>query len=287
MAAAAQQTDNNRSFLQEHMSRYPGDKYVEGWATLWKNKGDEPLPWDRGCPNPALEDTLVQKRAFIGGPLLEQDGQTRRKRALVPGCGSGYDVFLLASFGYDAYGLDLSHEAIEFCKQEEARNAADKYPVRDPAVGRGKVTFVQGDFFKDDWLEKLGLQRNSFDLIYDYTFFCALQPSLRSKWALRQTQLLSPSPIGNLICLEFPTTKDPLAGGPPYAAPSTAYMEHLSYPGEDIPYDTKGNVISNPLRPASDIGLERVAHWQPERTHEVGKDENGVVQDRVSVWRRR
>lgn len=180
--AQAQKTanNNNRSCLQEHMSRYPGDKYVEGWTSLWKNKkSDELLPWDRGFPNPALEDTLVQKRAVIGGPLLEQQQQqdgsqttttTRRKRALVPGCGSGYDVFLLASFGYDAYGLDLSPEAIEFGRQqEEAGNAADKYPIRDPAVGRGKVTFVQGDFFKDDWLEKLGLARNSFDLIYDYT----------------------------------------------------------------------------------------------------------------------
>lgn len=172
----AQQIDNNRSFLREHMAQFPGERYVEGWASLWKNKGEERLPWDRGFPNPALEDTLAQKKSIIGGPLVESDedepghnnSQGKRKRALVPGCGSGYDVLLLASFGYDAYGLEYSDAAVEVCKQEEARNG-DKYPVRDPAIGGGKATFVQGDFFKDDWLDKLGLQRNSFDLIYDYT----------------------------------------------------------------------------------------------------------------------
>ena len=64
-------------------------------------------------------------------------------------------------------------------------------------------------------------------------------------------------------------------------------MEHLSHPGEEIPYDSNGNVRFDPLRETSDIGLERVAYWQPERTHEVGKDDKGEVQDRVSVWRRR
>ncbi|KAL1966767.1 hypothetical protein VTN77DRAFT_3964 [Rasamsonia byssochlamydoides] len=281
----AQQTDNDRNF---HMAQLQGDNYLEGWASLWKNKGAEPPSWDRGFPNPALEDTLVHGRALLGGPLMEEEGsgEKKRKKALVPGCGSGFDVFLLASFGYDAYGLDYSDVAVEICRQEEAK-AADKYPVRDPAIGRGKMTFVQGDFFSDDWLDKLGLQRNSFDLIYDYTFFCALPPSLRPKWALRHTQLLSPSPIGNLICVEFPTNKDPLSEGPPYAAPPAAYMEHLSHPGEEIPYDSKGNVKLEPLRETSYLGLERVSHWQPERTHEVGKNEKGEVQDWVSVWRRR
>ncbi|KAL2216231.1 thiol methyltransferase [Thermoascus aurantiacus ATCC 26904] len=277
-----------QSCLPEHFAKYPGDSYLEGWAELW-NKGDN-LPWDRGVPSPALEETLVRGRALLGGPFVipttEEQQERRRKKALVPGCGRGVDVLLLASFGYDAYGLECSAAALEACRQEEAKSE-EKYPVRDPEVGRGKVTWVQGDFFKDDWLEKLGLGRNSFHLIYDYTFFCALHPSLRPKWALRQTQLLADAPWGNLICLEYPTHKDPLAQGPPFASPPEVYMEHLSYPGEDIPYDAKGRIRSDPLRLPSDKGLERVAHWQPERTHDVGKDENGEIRDRISIWRRR
>lgn len=101
------------------------------------------------------------------------------------------------------------------------------------------------------------------------------------------SELLAPSPNGNLICLEFPTAKDPTAGGPPFASTPSAYMEHLSHPGQDIAYDGRGHVKLDPLREVSPGGLERVAHWQPERTHDVGKDESGQIRDWVSIWRHR
>lgn len=119
-------------------------------------------------------------------------------------------------------------------------------------------------------------------------FFCALQPYLRPRWAMRHRQLLAPSPTGNLICLEWPRTKDPTLHGPPYAAPSAAYVEHLSHPGEEIAYDSDGRIVTNPSRKPSSSALERVLYWQPERTYEVGKDEKtGEMIDRLSVWRRR
>ncbi len=62
--------------------------------------------------------------------------------------------------------------------------------------------------------------------------------------------------------------------------PPKVYLEHLSHPGEEIPYDEEGNVIEDPERQAGEGALERVAHWQPERTHEVGKGT-----DWVSIWR--
>uniref|UniRef100_A0A8H7TQQ6 Thiol methyltransferase n=1 Tax=Bionectria ochroleuca TaxID=29856 RepID=A0A8H7TQQ6_BIOOC len=267
--------------IRAHWAKYQGDKYVEGWASLW-DKSDN-LPWDRGFPNPALEDTLVQRAGTIGGPIA-QDGW--RRKALVPGCGRGVDVLLFASFGYDAYGLECSAAAVEACKKEEQENHG-RYRVRDEKVGKGKVTFVQGDFFDNAWLKEIGVLRNGFDVIYDYTFFCALNPELRPKWALRHTELLASLPAGNLICLESPRHKDPLAPGPPFASPSEAYMEHLSHPGEKISYNDKGFVDADPLREPSKAGLGRVAYWQPERTHTVGKDNNGVIHDRVSIWRRR
>ncbi|KAJ5638082.1 hypothetical protein N7490_007961 [Penicillium lividum] len=270
--------------VQAHLAQYKDGKYVDGWASLWDKGGK--LPWDRGFPNPALEDTLVQQRATIGGPMAQDaQGQSYRRKALVPGCGRGVDVLLLASFGFDAYGLEYSAAAVEECKKEKTENDS-WYRVRDQTIGRGNVTFVQGDFFDDAWLQAIGVPLNGFDVVYDYTFFCALSPELRPKWALRHTQLLAPSPKGNLICLEFPRHKDPLAAGPPFAVSSEAYVEHLSHPGEEIPYDAKGLIKQDPLRAPSKSGLERVAYWQPERTHENGQGENGVIHDRVSIWRR-
>ncbi|KAJ5110299.1 hypothetical protein N7532_002944 [Penicillium argentinense] len=266
--------------IQAYWAKYQGDKYVEGWASLW-DKSDN-LPRDRGFPNPALEDTLVQRAGTIGGPIAQD---SERQKALVPGCGRGVDVLLFASFGYDAYGLECSAAAVEACNKEKENHS--RYRVRDEKVGKGKVTFVQGDFFDDTWLKEIGVPRNGFDVIYDYTFFCALSPELRPKWALRQTELLASLPASNLICLESPRHKDPLAPGPLFASPSEAYMAHLSHPGEKISYNDKCLVDADPLREPSKAGLERVAYWQPERTHTVGKDKNGVIHDRVSIWRRR
>ena len=172
--AAAQQ------FVHNTLAKYPGEKYIDGWAEIW-NTNNSP-PWDKGFPNPALEDILTQQRATIGGAIAtDAEGKTYRKKALVPGCGRGVDVLLLASFGYDAYGLEYSGAAIEACRQEKSNG--DRYPVRDAEVGRGEVVFVQGDFFKDDWLKELGLGLNCFDLVYDYTV--SIETSLlRLLWVL-------------------------------------------------------------------------------------------------------
>lgn len=153
--------------VQAHLAQYQGDRYVDGWAALWDKGGS--LPWDKGYPNPALEDVLVQRKGTLGGPIAQDaQGQSYRRKALVPGCGRGVDVLLLASFGYDAYGLEYSAAAVEACGKEEAEEHSwDR--VQDQAVGRGRVTFVQGDFFDDAWLQKIGVELNGFDLIYDYT----------------------------------------------------------------------------------------------------------------------
>jgi hypothetical protein len=153
------------------------DKHVEagnlhrGWEELWAQGDSITLPWDKHKPNPTLEEILTTKRAIIGGPLVdstEGDGSKKRKKALVPGCGRGVDVLLLASFGYDAYGLEYSQSAVENCRQEE-QAVEQNYPVRDAEIGKGTVTWVQGDFFEEEWLEELRLGRNSFHFIYDYT----------------------------------------------------------------------------------------------------------------------
>ena len=114
-----------------------------------------------------------------------------------------------------------------------------------------------------------------------------MNPLKRPEWAQRMSQLLSPSPQGNLVCLEFPTTKEVSAGGPPFASTPEAYMEHLSHPGEQTPYDAEGNVKSNPLQEASPRGLERVAHFHPKDTHSIGKDDRGNVRDFIAIWRHR
>ena len=61
-------------------------------------------------------------------------------------------------------------------------------------------------------------------------------------------------------------------------------MEYLSHPGAKISIGDDGHVVPKLHRGVSPGGLERVAHWKPERTHEVGKDEHGNIRDMVSIW---
>jgi len=191
--------------IRAHWAKYPGDKYVDGWASLWDS---DTLPWDRGFPNPALEDTLIQRAGTIGGPI-SQDGE--RRKALVPGCGRGVDVLLLASFGYDAYGLEVSATAVDACKKEEKENHS-WYRVRDEKAGKGKTTFVQGDFFDDAWLKEIEVSRNGFDIIYDYTV-CILAAAIGLHFVITivfsplvlcvlpgELQDASLSVFGHLIC---------------------------------------------------------------------------------------
>ncbi|KAF2435499.1 S-adenosyl-L-methionine-dependent methyltransferase [Tothia fuscella] len=263
---------DDRERLRQHFLR---ENTPQRWDDLWK--AGSFLPWDRKTPNPALIDVLETRKDLLGDPFInEKDGTKRKKKALVPGCGRGYDVYLLAAFGYDAYGLEGSKHAIEACEGlREELKTKDEYAVRDEKNGKGEVKFLFGDFFQGEW-ETNGAGAGDFDIVYDYTFLCALEPSFRPKWSHQMSRLLSPT--GKLICLEFPTYKDPSTGGPPFALPPQVYEMLLPYPGEALKYGKDGHVVVEE-RQLNKKGLKRIAHWQPERTHEVGKGT-----DWIGVW---
>lgn len=86
------------------------------------------------------------------------------------------------------------------------------------------------------------------------------------------------------MCLEFPTYKPPSTGGPPWALPPKIYMAHLPRPGEELPYGEDGSLLEDKLGPPSKNALQRIEHFQPKRTHEIGYNAEGEVTDRVGVW---
>lgn len=121
-----------------------------------------------------MVEVLRERTDVIGKALVEVDGQPQRKTALVPGCGRGVDVCLLESFGYDCVGLEYSSKAVGAC-EKYAKEHGSTYSVQDEKIGKGSKVFVQGDFYKEDWLEKTGLGVRQFDLIYDYTVNARVQ----------------------------------------------------------------------------------------------------------------
>lgn len=160
-------TDAQMNEVRERLKGFfdgtSGEERSKKWDELWKMK--DFLPWDRSAPSPALVDCLQDRKDVVGEAKDAKQG--RRRRALVPGCGTGYDVLLLASHGFDAYGLDVSPHAVEVCN-EYASKHWQEYADRMPGVDHGSYKFMSGDFFSDEWVKSNGLD-NGVDLIYDYT----------------------------------------------------------------------------------------------------------------------
>ncbi|KAH7412072.1 S-adenosyl-L-methionine-dependent methyltransferase [Phaeosphaeria sp. MPI-PUGE-AT-0046c] len=285
----------NQDRLRTHFAALDPLKHSAGWDSLWAEGTF--IPWDRGYANPALIDFLASPSSpptssdpnpTPGAPRPDTvDGSgvqlpAKKGKVLVPGCGKGYDVVLLASYGYDVYGLEVSEHAAELANiylSDPGKGPLEgEYAVKDANAGNGVMKCLLGDFFDNAWLKETG--GKTFDLIYDNTFLCALPPSLRPKWAERMVELLSPD--GILVCLEFPTHKPAKSGGPPWSLPPTVHQELLRRPGDDIIYNDDGTVVATD-REESESALIRVAHWTPKRTHNIAVI-NGVVRDCVSVW---
>ena len=158
----------------------------EAWLQLWK---DDNTPWDYGTAAPPLLDLLEE-----GDSLVPKTGSF-----LIPGCGSCHESFALFqdSPARKIIGLDLSSIPVE--KSKAKRDSLNISPE--------SIDFICGDFFK---MTTLG----SFDVIFDYTFLCALRPERRSDWARRMAELCKTG-TGRLITLMFPLSEH--AGGPPFA----------------------------------------------------------------------
>lgn len=165
-------------------------KSTDSWDTCWT---ENVTPWDLGRITPIIHELLSKNDLPIG-------------RALVPGCGSSYDAVALASPVRHVVGIDISAAAIERARQAVTKPKANW------------VDFVCADFFTYN-------PASPFNLIFDYTFFCAVDPSLRSLWASKMAELLAPD--GELITLVFPA--DDHEGGPPYAV-SLAEYEKVLHP---------------------------------------------------------
>jgi len=90
-------------------------------------------------------------------------------------------------------------------------------------MAAGRLRYQTADFFKHrDTIDR------PYDMIWDYTFYCALPPSMRRDWAAAMTRLVQPG-TGRLVTLLFPVGK--FEGGPPFAVDVEAAREELEEAG--------------------------------------------------------
>ena len=126
-------------------------------------------------------------------------------KAIVPGCGAGHEVMFLAKQGFNVTALDYTHGAIKLIKSTFEENNYS-----------GEV--LQQDFFT------LGRQHDeTFELMLEHTFFCAISPDMRQAYVETANRILKPG--GSLIGLFYETNKD---GGPPFNTRQEDIEEYFS-----------------------------------------------------------
>ena len=199
------------------------------WEEAWQ---EGRTGWDAGEAAPALVDHL---RA--SGP--PRPGA----RALVPGCGSGYDAFALAKAGYEVDGLDLAPTAAAAFRAQRAKQG----------VAPEQARILQADFFE---FESAG-----YDVVWDYTFLCAIEPEMRPLWAEKMGELVAKN--GQLWTLIFPvnpknpTPSVPGDDGPPYRMHPEVVEALLK--GRFLPRSIEPVERSHPGRE----GKEFLGLWEP------------------------
>ncbi|KFG88151.1 putative thiol methyltransferase 1 [Metarhizium anisopliae] len=253
------------------------------WSLMYK---DGFHPWDRDGPSDALEELLLTRNDLV--PRAQHQvlqGNLVRQTALVPGCGRGHDVLLLSKFGYDVVGLDVSPDALRMAEENRQKTEGTGRYEPQQGVEKGDIKWISGDFFSEGVLDGFGTDGSGkFDLIYDYTFLCALPPEARPKWAKRMSQLLRPS--GRLVCLEFPSGKPLSERGPPWGVRPEMYEALLGAPGEEISYNADGSLVETTAAKPDANALHRSGLIRPAKTHPAGTNKDGTVSDFISVWSR-
>ena len=139
--------------------------------------------WDIGYANPIHIDYVL-------------DNIDKTARILIPGAGTGYELSKLWNCGYtNVFAIDLSPKAKELFLSQNPKFPENQYLV--------------GDFFE---------LNQKFDLILEQTFFCAIEPQLRSQYANKAHTILNTNGklFGVLFSIQF-------QGGPPFGGNIAEY----------------------------------------------------------------
>lgn len=164
----------------------------------------------------------------VSTPLKEYFDQLKNKNIsiLIPGCGNAYEAEYLLQLGFTNITLiDISPVPVERL-QEKLANHINK-----------EIKIILGNFFE---------LNQSFDLIVEQTFFCAIDPTLRQKYADKMYELLKVG--GKLMGVMFNCAFE---AGPPFGGSKEEYellfAEKFSIKTLEICYNSiekrKGNEV--------------------------------------------
>ena len=140
---------------------------------------------------------------YASTPIKEYIDQLTNKdlRILIPGCGNAYEAEYLLKKGF----MHLTLIDISEVKAADLAVHFEKHK---------SVKVLHGDFF-----DHVGV----YDLIIEQTFFCALDPALRSSYVRKMHSLLADG--GKLAGVLFDRDFE---GGPPFGGSRDQYLKLFS-----------------------------------------------------------
>lgn len=153
-------------------------------------------------------------------PLVQYLDQIENKSIslLIPGAGNAYEADYAFRNGFsNVHVLDISKEPLE------------RFRLRFPDFP--KENLHHQNFFNFS---------NTYDLILEQTFFCALDPSLREEYSQKMLQLLNPG--GMLAGVLFDRIFD--SEGPPFGGSRKEYLTYFTGKFEIITFEQCYNSIS-------------------------------------------
>ncbi len=158
--------------------------------TYWENKYHENATgWDIGYASAPLTDYFNQLR-------------DKKLKILIPGGGNCYEAEYLFEQGFEnIFVIDIAEQPL--------KNLKARFP-----------NFPDHQLIHDDFFNHQG----TYDLIVEQTFFCALDPAMRQKYADKMADLLTGNGKLAGLLFDFELTED----GPPFGGSTAEYLPLFS-----------------------------------------------------------
>ena len=156
---------------------------------FWSNKyKTDKIGWDLGEVSPPLKAYFDQL-------------ENKEIKILIPGGGNSYEAEYLFNKGFkNVYVVDIAKSPLENLKK------------RTPNFPEAQL--IHANFFEIE---------ETFDLVIEQTFFCAINPNLRPKYAAKMASVLKEK--GKLVGLMFDAVLN--EDHPPFGGNKAEYLTYL------------------------------------------------------------
>ena len=179
---------------------------AEAWSARYEVGS---IPWDLGRPHPELADRLSDDPTLGTGAV---------GAVFVPGAGTGHDAAALAASGWSVTAMDIA-------------------PAVEPALTRRLARFDARVVIGDALAFAPG---DPFDLVFDHTFFCALDPDRRPEYGAMVDRVAADR--ADVVSIVFPLHKPRDTGGPPWGFDAVDVAATLPQSFHEVELATEGRV---------------------------------------------